>query len=701
MNLRNMINDVLDIVDGYARDRNTNNYRYEACRGILEDRRIQDEFINIFKLALEYAEVTNDPILNRRNFVTDIAEEVLGMYVPFFVINYIMNSRDRQYVERIIDPRDERDLVDGARETARWIDDMRAEIDYASRNRRSRGRYDERDYRRNDVGYGSRDGGLMSRHQGIGMGSMQSSRYQPDNSTGYFGTNKGVDDMKIAHTPVTKEEMSYFGRSSSNELRNTRDELRHEEPKPVSEAVHSLHENRTNHECETDAYIDESNIRPVPKDDYYLEVNVPDEFITLDLVATGINMMRDEIQARLNTVGGDVSVFPQPIEEMEWIGSKLYDKKSHQLRWYCNKLSTHWVNYDPTEFKAYIAIHASGYPYPVFKRLTKEEKMKMQEHIIPGAAPIAENLSHAGSSVRQNSDVPNIDKQIESLGLSHEQLEEQRKRAEEEGVDYRTITPTQMIPMVVDGEASIVPSVLGSVFAEGNIDVATTNLCITNEVASHRDRDNWIKTITQCDTFAEVKNKVFDNLMEKGEYYLCRIIGETMDKEHDRILSRIGFTEWNVDDIINCGEEFYDEVVSKSSMANTYKTMVRTMLHTFHTVPSVKFFNADGTDAEYKLEKLSENNTIINHTATVLYLNRLESELKISSPIKDGKWFEVDERVSSGEVNTIIKRVLLGRLRSPSEYGEQVYLLTKDGSLFEVMGLRDDDNSRLFMRHAS
>lgn len=685
----------------YALDnpRRVNEFRLAAAELLDKDRNVFDLAINNLFNALEASLITNAHPMRDMRDLEDFVETYFSNYVPFCIYEYYgtnnMSAQDARQIER-----DARAYANACNTWERTI----SEYERRQRSGGSRfagrpgtgsrwgtvgggGRRDEDDGRgvrfrnsKNTFGAHKPAGGLLQTEHGRESGG---------DSDGFFGSkrSKSRDYSGGGVVSVRGKQKEEVNDDDYEDMVIETPQTKYVPPKPKA----------------TQAQATPRAEKPTPKANprkrgiYWFSHEVEEQFEGRVVNKKVVNTMNDHTYRAIRERYAPQEIYPIPVEDLVWDDGDAYIEVDYPdgqtiKEWvFKNNVDNPcWVNWDKTQYKCVIELNGNYLPVQAFVELSEEEKMKIEQHKVPGKRPL-DGVFTTVVPVRAP-EAENLQNAIEALALT----EEERKKQEEEliasGGEFTESDLTVLKEIMVDNNAVLVDDVMDAIYKETDsakvVQVPYVNMELT---FTKENRQGLIKSIANCKTFDDFKKKIYDKLVEQKEYILLNRLSKLIDVQYNKLLVKLGLFNLSVTDVILD----YADVLAYGYIPNE-------LINDYHAGVAKMFSTLIGATVDYGLDPEDESPAAIGSDGIVVYVNRLLSELNLVIPDKSAQaqpWLSIDKH-SKTELYQICSTVLLKALRERN-LGRDIYILTTDGILLEVMAKNPLNPSSILVNYSN
>lgn len=346
-----------------------------------------------------------------------------------------------------------------------------------------------------------------------------------------------------------------------------------------------------------------------------------------------------------------------------------------------NKDNPAWKLWNTSEFKCVIELNDKFNPVQKFIPLTEGEKMDIEAHKIPGQVSthvVTQAIPHFNEKIKP------LNKVADNMLLSVEELKEQEAVLSTRGEQL-----DDFIPEVLEGEITVENLTIlpAQMQKEVVIDfptrkVVTSRVFVTNDTYTVKGQMGAPKKITEvfteCETFDELKERVFDPLLKDRELTLYHKLSVQLDTQYNKLLAKLGILDCDVTDVIQCYKDAISMNIIPEDQRNIYDTYVADMLRNFFS---------DSCETYYDEEK-DQHIAILGYEANVVYVDRKMSDLNFEVRQEEGQvsdWYQLAYVNEAGHQSDFFHVCRNALLNSDREQVRDTYILTKDGKLMEVM----------------
>lgn len=699
--LEEMVNDTLVAPSEYG------DFRWIACDVMSKDGQIFDrELVPGVLDHMELAYLGNQLNFNNDREISRELDDYFNLFIPYVVYNYSGVNN--------VPPNIWRDITSDATKFARVRDNDRRELMnlYQREQRGGRGTFGSRAVGRNT------GGGMLRNNDNRSGGYSYGGNHSNAPSRAFVDDNKGGSIFTpSSHVANTSGIPDFYAKNRQNNLHDYKpDNIRRQST------------NQSDREA-WDDLVDEGNsidirqveeISPIRQSSSESSFSrqtdnkssrIPDTYKANPNRSRGVNWFHHSIQysnpngtketVSMNMISNPMGfiearekycpreLFPIDVNKLSWDGNEAYIYHTYsdgtEVKEYIftySQSQPNWISWNPATHRCLIDIDEYFIPRQRFIELSKEEKMKIENHRIPGKA-LTDKL--ATTIVPYQKTEGDLSQQIASLQLS----EEERRLQEIELLQADKLINDHIVAVVseiyVDREADIADKVMEAV-ASDVVDgkLVEVPLYLKNVAYSKNQQHKLINSIKNCRTFEDYIRDIHHPLIGLKEYSVARNLSVLIDKQFNKLLVKMGFFHFTVDDVLLC----YDEVL------RYYIPDDKSREYCDHVENLFKTLVVDRTELVIPAEEMGRNTlTNMGSQHSVFYVNRLLSEFEITLPPKEAQqqpWLEVHKE-NDNEFGKLCRAIHYKQQHEAGGLGRDLFILTADGVLIETM-IQDKKN---------
>ena len=349
-----------------------------------------------------------------------------------------------------------------------------------------------------------------------------------------------------------------------------------------------------------------------------------------------------------------------------------------------------WESADATEYKTLVTDNMDGdETIQVFSQLNEEEKVKLEDHIIPDTSVTKQVFGRVLVLNRDGEMVPEITEVADALTLTADEMESQMEtlEASEKTIlchEYMMFSNKESIPVTVlkdvvpDVKTENMNTTPAAIVVEGTIEEETF-------IGTNVNVYDLMEDVKTCEDFAAVLSM----LTQSHEFVLAKTLMKRFNQRYNDMLVRLGYTN------------AYTEDALKHNVLDTFR-----LIHEDEEAFIAKLDDAIEQIFAQLLGTKTDNQedlSIFTQDVTVVYLDTLLHEMNMTKPetmdaLAPHGWFEVTDKHHSKMYDLAKKAKAYSDLSQTDTNGIQILLATRDACLVEIMQGIGEHEDRIFLR---
>lgn len=365
-------------------------------------------------------------------------------------------------------------------------------------------------------------------------------------------------------------------------------------------------------------------------------------------------------------------------EEVGYLNYKAEDRYYREVVAFRNPAWTTWILTKYTEIGYRVDLNEYNYPVQVTYKLSEEERMERERHIIPNTKPDTRFMSN-GNPYSEGHNDTSLLKAADNLLLSEEEMQEQLAKLTEAEKEYAYVEYDGITREVSNDQEIVNTCLLNRRLNNPDAKAAVFRIVSSNLAFSETNQDELLKEIKHCETMEEFYDNIYTPL-KKAEPVLAKRLSDVLDKAYARLLVKCGLPNVKVTCVIDIypaveNTQFKHHPLRKEQ----YRIALQEMFQDFL---SEEFMGEDILTSSEDPE--SKYMAVIPVTGSVVVVDKELNEFEgLVSPTgrKDrNSWYElaIDDHV---ELNTF----LINLMERNKHHSKEFYLVTKDGVLIEAI----------------
>lgn len=365
-------------------------------------------------------------------------------------------------------------------------------------------------------------------------------------------------------------------------------------------------------------------------------------------------------------------------EEVGYLNYKAEDRYYREVVAFRNPAWTTWILTKYTEIGYRVDLNEYDYPVQVTYKLSEEERMERERHIIPNTKPDTRFMSN-GNPYSEGHNDTSLLKAADNLLLSEEEMQEQLAKLTEAEKEYAYVEYDGITREVSNDQEIVNTCLLNRRLNNPDAKAAVFRIVSSNLAFSETNQDELLKEIKHCETMEEFYDNIYTPL-KKAEPVLAKRLSDVLDRAYARLLVKCGLPNVKVTCVIDIypaveNTQFKHHPLRKEQ----YRIALQEMFQDFL---SEEFMGEDILTSSEDPE--SKYMAVIPVTGSVVVVDKELNEFEgLVSPTgrKDrNSWYElaIDDHV---ELNTF----LINLMERNKHHSKEFYLVTKDGVLIEAI----------------
>ena len=365
-------------------------------------------------------------------------------------------------------------------------------------------------------------------------------------------------------------------------------------------------------------------------------------------------------------------------EEVGYLNYKAEDRYYREVVAFRNPAWTTWILTKYTEIGYRVDLNEYDYPVQVTYKLSEEERMERERHIIPNTKPDTRFMSN-GNPYSEGHNDTSLLKAADNLLLSEEEMQEQLAKLTEAEKEYAYVEYDGITREVSNDQEIVNTCLLNRRLNNPDAKAAVFRIVSSNLAFSETNQDELLKEIKHCETMEEFYDNIYTPL-KKAEPVLAKRLSDVLDRAYARLLVKCGLPNVKVTCVIDIypaveNTQFKHHPLRKEQ----YRIALQEMFQDFL---SEEFMGEDILTSSEDPE--SKYMAVIPVTGSVVVVDKELNEFEgLVSPTgrKDrSSWYElaIDDHV---ELNTF----LINLMERNKHHSKEFYLVTKDGVLIEAI----------------
>lgn len=365
-------------------------------------------------------------------------------------------------------------------------------------------------------------------------------------------------------------------------------------------------------------------------------------------------------------------------EEVGYLNYKAEDRYYREVVAFRNPAWTTWILTKYTEIGYRVDLNEYDYPVQVTYKLSEEERMERERHIIPNTKPDTRFMSN-GNPYSEGHNDTSLLKAADNLLLSEEEMQEQLAKLTEAEKEYAYVEYDGITREVSNDQEIVNTCLLNRRLNNPDAKAAVFRIVSSNLAFSETNQDELLKEIKHCETMEEFYDNIYTPL-KKAEPVLAKRLSDVLDRAYARLLVKCGLPNVKVTCVIDIypaveNTQFKHHPLRKEQ----YRIALQEMFQDFL---SEEFMGEDILTSSEDPE--SKYMAVIPVTGSVVVVDKELNEFEVLvSPTgrKDrSSWYElaIDDHV---ELNTF----LINLMERNKHHSKEFYLVTKDGVLIEAI----------------
>lgn len=365
-------------------------------------------------------------------------------------------------------------------------------------------------------------------------------------------------------------------------------------------------------------------------------------------------------------------------EEVGYLNYKAEDRYYREVVAFRNPAWTTWILTKYTEIGYRVDLNEYDYPVQVTYKLSEEERMERERHIIPNTKPDTRFMSNDNPYSEGHNDTSLL-KAADNLLLSEEEMQEQLAKLTEAEKEYAYVEYDGITREVSNDQEIVNTCLLNRRLNNPDAKAAVFRIVSSNLAFSETNQDELLKEIKHCETMEEFYDNIYTPL-KKAEPVLAKRLSDVLDRAYARLLVKCGLPNVKVTCVIDIypaveNTQFKHHPLRKEQ----YRIALQEMFQDFL---SEEFMGEDILTSSEDPE--SKYMAVIPVTGSVVVVDKELNEFEgLVSPTgrKDrSSWYElaIDDHV---ELNTF----LINLVERNKHHSKEFYLVTKDGVLIEAI----------------
>lgn len=365
-------------------------------------------------------------------------------------------------------------------------------------------------------------------------------------------------------------------------------------------------------------------------------------------------------------------------EEVGYLNYKAEDRYYREVVAFRNPAWTTWILTKYTEIGYRVDLNEYDYPVQVTYKLSEEERMERERHIIPNTKPDTRFMSN-GNPYSEGHNDTSLLKAADNLLLSEEEMQEQLTKLTEAEKEYAYVEYDGITREVSNDQEIVNTCLLNRRLNNPDAKAAVFRIVSSNLAFSETNQDELLKEIKHCETMEEFYDNIYTPL-KKAEPVLAKRLSDVLDRAYARLLVKCGLPNVKVTCVIDIypaveNTQFKHHPLRKEQ----YRIALQEMFQDFL---SEEFMGEDILTSSEDPE--SKYMAVIPVTGSVVVVDKELNEFEgLVSPTgrKDrSSWYElaIDDHV---ELNTF----LINLMERNKHHSKEFYLVTKDGVLIEAI----------------
>lgn len=365
-------------------------------------------------------------------------------------------------------------------------------------------------------------------------------------------------------------------------------------------------------------------------------------------------------------------------EEVGYLNYKAEDRYYREVVAFRNPAWTTWILTKYTEIGYRVDLNEHDYPVQFTYKLSEEERMERERHIIPNTKPDTRFMSN-GNPYSEGHNDTSLLKAADNLLLSEEEMQEQLAKLTEEEKEYAYVEYDGITREVSNDQEIVNTCLLNRRLNNPDAKAAVFRIVSSNLTFSETNQDELLKEIKHCTTMEEFYDNIYTPL-KKAEPVLAKRLSDVLDRAYARLLVKCGLPNVKV----TCVIDIYPAVENTQFKHHPLrKEQYRIALEEiFQDFLSEEFMGEDILTSSEDPE--SKYMAVIPVTGSVVVvdkeLNEFEGLVSPTGRKERNSWYElaIEDHV---ELNTF----LINLMERNKHHSKEFYLVTKDGVLIEAI----------------
>lgn len=365
-------------------------------------------------------------------------------------------------------------------------------------------------------------------------------------------------------------------------------------------------------------------------------------------------------------------------EEVGYLNYKAEDRYYREVVAFRNPAWTTWILTKYTEIGYRVDLNEHDYPVQFTYKLSEEERMERERHIIPNTKPDTRFMSN-GNPYSEGHNDTSLLKAADNLLLSEEEMQEQLAKLTEEEKEYAYVEYDGITREVSNDQEIVNTCLLNRRLNNPDAKAAVFRIVSSNLAFSETNQDELLKEIKHCTTMEEFYDNIYIPL-KKAEPVLAKRLSDVLDRAYARLLVKCGLPNVKVTCVIDIypaveNTQFKHHPLRKEQ----YRIALEEMFQDFL---SEEFMGEDILTSSEDPE--SKYMAVIPVTGSVVVvdkeLNEFEGLVSPTGRKERNSWYElaIEDHV---ELNTF----LINLMERNKHHSKEFYLVTKDGVLIEAI----------------
>lgn len=365
-------------------------------------------------------------------------------------------------------------------------------------------------------------------------------------------------------------------------------------------------------------------------------------------------------------------------EEVGYLNYKAEDRYYREVVAFRNPSWPVWTMTKYTETGYRFDLDRFDYPVQFTYRLTEEERMERERHIIPNTKPDTRFMSN-GNPYSEGHNDESLLKAADNLLLSEEELQEQLAKLEESEREYANVEYDGITREVINDQEIVNNCLLKHQLDNPNAKAAVFRIVSSNLAFSRTNQDELLKEIKHCTTMEEFYENIYTPL-KKTEPVLARRLSDVLDKAYARLLVKCGLPNVKVTCVVDIypaveNTQFNNHPLRKEQYRVALKEMFQDFLSEEFMGENI-LTSTDDPESKYM--------SVIPVTGSVVVvdkeLNEFEGLVSPTGRDERSSWYELAIK-DHVELNTF----LVNLMERNKHHSKEFYLITKDGVLIEAI----------------